>query len=332
MYVYINIPIFLLLLSYNCINNKFLEEEDFNEKIFCSYNEINNSYNLIPIDFNLINESFLFNNIYKKINISEFCTKNKINNKFFSNLEKTKYFYTKCNKIIYNQFNCYLKYMNIYNKKIYINDNIIINPEVLNDIFPESFINIFLKFFNNYNCKLKEENNIKYFVCKNIDDIKKINFYFFDKYNIEYRNINLFSLYKNDLYISNFIFKNSKEDKIILGYNFIKNNHLGKKIIFNFAETSNTFWIFFFVTVGCIIIIVVTFIIIKMVCFRNVYYMDYNENNKKQKKKLIKNNENNKIAKKKISEDSENKESEKTFKSIPKSLSTYRGRSNYKGQ
>ena len=328
MKVNIKFLVFLILLSFNVIFNKFLVKEELNEKIFCSYNEINNSYNLIPIDFNnILNESYSYNNIYNEINISEFCINNKINNQFFLNLEKSKYFYTKCNKFIYNQYNCYLKYMKIYNKKIYINDNLIINPEIFNDIFPENFIKIFLKTFSNNNCKLKEKNNFKYFLCKNIDDINKINFYFFDKYNIEY--INLFSLYKNGLYISNFIFKNNNEDKIILGYNFLKNNYFERKIFFNFAEnTSNTFWYFFFITIGIIIVIVIVFIIIKLVCFRNLYYMDYNENKNNQNKKLLK-NKNEKKLEEKISENS--KDSEKTIKSIPKSLSTYRGRSNYKG-
>ena len=329
MKVNIKFLVFLLLLSFNVIFNKFLVKEELNEKIFCSYNEINNSYNLIPIDFNnILNESYSYNNIYNEINISEFCINNKINNQFFLNLEKSKYFYTKCNKFIYNQYNCYLKYMKIYNKKIYINDNLIINPEIFNDIFPENFIKIFLKTFSNNNCKLKEKNNFKYFLCKNIDDINKINFYFFDKYNIEY--INLFSLYKNGLYISNFIFKNNNEDKIILGYNFLKNNYFERKIFFNFAEnTSNTFWYFFFITIGIIIVIVIVFIIIKLACFRNLYYMDYNENKNNQNKKLIKKN-NDKNLKEKIS-DNNSKDSDKTIKSIPKSLSTYRGRSNYKG-
>jgi hypothetical protein len=129
MKVNIKFLVFLLLLSFNVIFNKFLVKEELNEKIFCSYNEINNSYNLIPIDFNnILNESYSYNNIYNEINISEFCINNKINNQFFLNLEKSKYFYTKCNKFIYNQYNCYLKYMKIYNKKIYINDNLIINP------------------------------------------------------------------------------------------------------------------------------------------------------------------------------------------------------------
>jgi hypothetical protein len=328
MKVNIKFLVFLLLLSFNVIFNKFLEKDKINEKIFCSYNEINNSYNLIPIDFNnILNESYSYNNIYNEINISEFCINNKINNQFFLNLEKSKYFYTKCNKFIYNQYNCYLKYMKIYNKKIYINDNLIINPEIFNDIFPENFIKIFLKTFSNNNCKLKEKNNFKYFLCKNIDDINKINFYFFDKYNIEY--INLFSLYKNGLYISNFIFKNNNEDKIILGYNFLKNNYFERKILFNFAEnTSNTFWYFFFITIGIIIVIVIVFIIIKLVCFRNLYYMDYNENKNNQNKKLIK--KDNKNLEEKIS-DNNSKDSDKTIKSIPKSLSTYRGRSNYKG-
>ena len=328
MKVNIKFLVFLLLLSFNVIFNKFLVKEELNEKIFCSYNEINNSYNLIPIDFNnILNESYSYNNIYNEINISEFCINNKINNQFFLNLEKSKYFYTKCNKFIYNQYNCYLKYMKIYNKKIYINDNLIINPEIFNDIFPENFIKIFLKTFSNNNCKLKEKNNFKYFLCKNIDDINKINFYFFDKYNIEY--INLFSLYKNGLYISNFIFKNNNEDKIILGYNFLKNNYFERKILFNFAEnTSNTFWYFFFITIGIIIVIVIVFIIIKLVCFRNLYYMDYNENKNNQNKKLIK--KDNKNLEEKIS-DNNSKDSDKTIKSIPKSLSTYRGRSNYKG-
>ena len=300
MKVNIKFLVFLLLLSFNVIFNKFLEKDKINEKIFCSYNEIN---------------------------ISEFCINNKINNQFFLNLEKSKYFYTKCNKFIYNQYNCYLKYMNIHNKKIYINDNLIINPEIFNDIFPENFIKIFLKTFSNNNCKLKEKNNFKYFLCKNIDDINKINFYFFDKYNIEY--INLFSLYKNGLYISNFIFKNNNEDKIILGYNFLKNNYFERKIFFNFAEnTSNTFWYFFFITIGIIIVIVIVFIIIKLVCFRNLFYMDYNENKNNQNKKLIK--KDNKNLEEKIS-DNNSKDSDKTIKSIPKSLSTYRGRSNYKG-
>jgi hypothetical protein len=328
MKVNIKFLVFLLLLSFNVIFNKFLVKEELNEKIFCSYNEINNSYNLIPIDFNnILNESYSYNNIYNEINISEFCINNKINNQFFLNLEKSKYFYTKCNKFIYNQYNCYLKYMKIYNKKIYINDNLIINPEIFNDIFPENFIKIFLKTFSNNNCKLKEKNNFKYFLCKNIDDINKINFYFFDKYNIEY--INLFSLYKNGLYISNFIFKNNNEDKIILGYNFLKNNYFERKILFNFAEnTSNTFWYFFFITIGIIIVIVIVFIIIKLVCFRNLFYMDYNENKNNQNKKLIK--KDNKNLEEKIS-DNNSKDSDKTIKSIPKSLSTYRGRSNYKG-
>ena len=331
MKVNIKFLVFLLLLSFNVIFNKFLEKDKINEKIFCSYNEINNSYNLISIDFNNnLNESYINNNIYKELNISEFCINNKINNQFFLNLEKSKYFYTKCNKFIYNQYNCYLKYMNIHNKKIYINDNLIINPEIFNDIFPENFINIFLKIFSNNNCKLKENNNIKYFLCKNIDDINKINFYFFDNYNIEYRNINLFSLNKNGLYISNFIFKNNNENKIILGYNFIKNNYFAKQIFFNFAEkTSNTFWYFFFITIGIIIVIIIVFIIIKLVCFRNLYYMDYNDNKKKQSKKLINNKDDNKKVKKQSDDLSKN--SEKTIKSIPKSLSTYRGRSNYKG-
>ena len=328
MKVNIKFLVFLLLLSFNVIFNKFLVKEELNEKIFCSYNEINNSYNLIPIDFNnILNESYSYNNIYNEINISEFCINNKINNQFFLNLEKSKYFYTKCNKFIYNQYNCYLKYMKIYNKKIYINDNLIINPEIFNDIFPENFIKIFLKTFSNNNCKLKEKNNFKYFLCKNIDDINKINFYFFDKYNIEY--INLFSLYENGLYISNFIFKNNNEDKIILGYNFLKNNYFERKILFNFAEnTSNTFWYFFFITIGIIIVIVIVFIIIKLVCFRNLFYMDYNENKNNQNKKLIK--KDNKNLEEKIS-DNNSKDSDKTIKSIPKSLSTYRGRSNYKG-
>ena len=328
MKVNIKFLVFLLLLSFNVIFNKFLEKDKINEKIFCSYNEINNSYNLISIDFNNnLNESYINNNIYKELNISEFCINNKINNQFFLNLEKSKYFYSKCNKFIYNQYNCYLKYMNIHNKKIYINDNLIINPEIFNDIFPENFIKIFLKTFSNNNCKLKEKNNFKYFLCKNIDDINKINFYFFDKYNIEY--INLFSLYENGLYISNFIFKNNNEDKIILGYNFLKNNYFERKILFNFAEnTSNTFWYFFFITIGIIIVIVIVFIIIKLVCFRNLYYMDYNENKNNQNKKLIK--KDNKNLEEKIS-DNNSKDSDKTIKSIPKSLSTYRGRSNYKG-
>ena len=57
--------------------------------------------------------------------------------------------------------------------------------------------------------------------------------------------------------------------------------------------------------------------------------MDYNDNKKKQSKKLINNKDDNKKVKKQSDDLSKN--SEKTFKSIPKSLSTYRGRSNYKG-
>jgi len=50
---------------------------------------------------------------------------------------------------------------------------------------------------------------------------------------------------------------------------------------------------------------------------------------KKQSKKLLNNKDDNKKVKKQSDDLSKN--SEKTFKSIPKSLSTYRGRSNYKG-
>jgi hypothetical protein len=56
--------------------------------------------------------------------------------------------------------------------------------------------------------------------------------------------------------------------------------------------------------------------------------MDYNENKNNQNKKLIK--KDNKNLEEKIS-DNNSKDSDKTIKSIPKSLSTYRGRSNYKG-